>query len=135
MSKIVAQHARGIQIPVCSFLSLRESIIFNKILSFTFALFSCQCTLSQAINQMQKAQKALSNGHGKYPGDDEIAKFTGLSLAKIESANKCLRVVGSIDQKMRNCLNAKYLVCCKSYFILSLSLSHIHLFYYGILRS
>lgn len=82
MSKIVTRHARGIQIP---------------------------CTLSQAINQIQKARKALNTRYGKYADDTEIAKFTGLSLAKIESASKCLRVVGSIDQKVGDSLNAKYL--------------------------
>ncbi|KDP34138.1 hypothetical protein JCGZ_07709 [Jatropha curcas] len=82
MSKIVSRHARGIQIP---------------------------CTLSRAINQIQKARKNLSASHGKYPDDEDIAEFTGLSLAKIESASRCLRVVGSIDQKMGDCFNAKYL--------------------------
>ncbi|XVE97629.1 hypothetical protein REPUB_Repub03eG0035300 [Reevesia pubescens] len=82
ISRMVAQHARGIQVP---------------------------CTLSRAIVQIQKARKALSKSHGKYPEEDEIAKFTGLSLAKIRSANKCFRVVGSIDQKIGDCINAKYL--------------------------
>uniref|UniRef100_A0A2N9H1L4 RNA polymerase sigma-70 domain-containing protein n=1 Tax=Fagus sylvatica TaxID=28930 RepID=A0A2N9H1L4_FAGSY len=82
MSRMVAQHARGIQIPY---------------------------TLSSAINQIQKAQKSLNRGHMKYPDDDEIAKHTGLSLAKIRSASKCLRVVGSIDQKMGDCFNMKYM--------------------------
>lgn len=82
VSRIVARHARGIQVP---------------------------CTLSRAIVQIQKARKALSKSHGKYPDEDAIAKFTGLSLAKIRSANKCMRVVGSIDQKIGDCMNAKYL--------------------------
>ncbi|KAK7853858.1 rna polymerase sigma factor sigc [Quercus suber] len=82
MSRMVAQHARGIQIPY---------------------------TLCSAINQIQKAKTALNSGHKKYPDDDEIAKHTGLSLAKIRSASKCLRVVGSIDQKMGHCINIKYM--------------------------
>ncbi|KAJ9183534.1 hypothetical protein P3X46_007376 [Hevea brasiliensis] len=82
MSKIVTRHARGIQIP---------------------------CVLSRAINQIQKARKALSTSYGKHADDSEIAKFTGLSLAKIESASKCPRVVGSIDKKIGDGLNAKYL--------------------------
>ncbi|XP_050213328.1 RNA polymerase sigma factor sigC [Mercurialis annua] len=82
MSRIVSRLARGIQIP---------------------------CTLSRAINQIKKARKALSTSHGKYPDDNEIAKFTGLSLAKIESASRCLRVVGSIDQKVGESFNAKVL--------------------------
>ncbi|PPD67063.1 hypothetical protein GOBAR_DD36060 [Gossypium barbadense] len=80
--RMVARHARGIQVP---------------------------CTLSRAIVQIQKARKALSKSHGKYPEEDEIAKITGLSLSKIRSANKCFRVVGSIDQKIGDCINAKYL--------------------------
>ncbi|CAN6583326.1 unnamed protein product [Malus baccata var. baccata] len=73
MSRLVARHARGIQIPF---------------------------TLSKAINQIQKARKATYNSQMKYPDDDEIAKITGLSLARIKSASTCLRVVGSIDDKM-----------------------------------
>jgi RNA polymerase sigma factor len=42
----------------------------------------------------------LHGSHRKYPDDDEIAKHASPSLAKIKSASKCLRVVGSIDQKM-----------------------------------
>lgn len=82
ISRMVARHARGIQVP---------------------------CTLSRAIVQIQKARKALSKSHGKYPEEDEIAKITGLSLSKIRLANKCFRVVGSIDQKIGDCINAKYL--------------------------
>lgn len=81
MSRMVAQHARGIQIP---------------------------CTLSSTINKIQKARKALYRSHRKYPDDDEISKHTGLSLAKIRSASKCLRVVGSIDQKMGEYSNMQY---------------------------
>ncbi|XP_065850604.1 RNA polymerase sigma factor sigC [Euphorbia lathyris] len=80
MSKLVALHARGIQIP---------------------------CALSRAMNQIQKARKSISTSHGRYPDDKEIAECTGLSLARIESASKCLRVVGSIDQKMGECSNVK----------------------------
>lgn len=60
-------------------------------------------TLSKAISKIQKARKALDKGDGRCPDDCEIAKFSGLSLAKIESASKCLRVVGSINQT-----NAKF---------------------------
>ncbi|KAK3009000.1 hypothetical protein RJ639_013592 [Escallonia herrerae] len=81
MSDLMARHARGIRIPF---------------------------TLSKAINQIQKARKALSSRHEKYPGDGEIAKLTGLSLAKITSAGKCLRVVGSVDQKVGHFTNAKF---------------------------
>nr|AKC88689.1 sigma factor [Hypseocharis bilobata] len=66
-------------------------------------------SLSQAINQIQKAQKALMNSHGKYPDDTEIAKFTGLSLAKIASAKKCPRFVGSLDRKVGDSLKGNYL--------------------------
>ncbi|KAL3586876.1 hypothetical protein D5086_013743 [Populus alba] len=81
MLKIVERHARGIQIPYA---------------------------LSRSINKIQKARKALSNSHGRYPDDWEVAKFTGLSLAKIESAKKCLRVVASLDQKIGEGHHAKY---------------------------
>ncbi|KAJ9168264.1 hypothetical protein P3X46_019812 [Hevea brasiliensis] len=35
--------------------------------------------------------QSLRKSHGKFADDSEIAKFTGLSLAKIESASKCLK--------------------------------------------
>ncbi|KAK8602490.1 hypothetical protein V6N13_057881 [Hibiscus sabdariffa] len=81
ISRMVARHARGIQVP---------------------------CTLSRAIGQIQKARKALGKSHGKCPEEDEIAKMTGLSVSKIRLADKCFRVVGSIDQKI-GCISAKYL--------------------------
>ncbi|KAF3446708.1 hypothetical protein FNV43_RR11888 [Rhamnella rubrinervis] len=82
MSKLVARHARGIQIP---------------------------CSLSKAINQIQKARKSINTNRRKYPDDDEIAKVTGLSLAKIRSASKCLRVVGSVDHKTGDVFSGKYI--------------------------
>ncbi|PSR89323.1 RNA polymerase sigma factor sigC like [Actinidia chinensis var. chinensis] len=85
MSTWVERHSRGIRIPR---------------------------TLRKAINQIQNARKALNSSHMKYPDDEEIARFTGLSLVKITSASKCLRVVGSIDQKMGDWVNsAKFLEC------------------------
>ncbi|KAH0989883.1 hypothetical protein GBA52_001366 [Prunus armeniaca] len=82
MSRLVAQHARGVQIPF---------------------------TLSKAINQIQKARKANYNSHMKYPDDEEIAKITGLSLARIRSASTCLRVVGSVDHKMWESSDGTYM--------------------------
>ncbi|XP_031382739.1 RNA polymerase sigma factor sigC-like isoform X2 [Punica granatum] len=82
MSRMVSRHARGIRVPY---------------------------TLSSAINQIQKARKSLNYHNGKYPDDEEIAKFSGLSVAKIKSASKCLRVVGSINQKVGDCISAKYM--------------------------
>lgn len=70
-----------------------------------------QPSLSKAISQVQNAQKALSNRDGKHPDVNEIAKFTGLTTAKIISASKCLRVVGSVDQKVGDFTSAKFLVC------------------------
>ena len=69
-----------------------------------------QSSLSKAISQIQKARKALKSSHGKYPDVNEIAKFTGLSTAKIMSVSKCLRIVGSIDQKVGDSSSAKRLV-------------------------
>ncbi|KAL6207839.1 hypothetical protein ACLB2K_018792 [Fragaria x ananassa] len=82
MSRLVAQHARGIKIPN---------------------------TLSKAINRIQKARKANYNSHMKYPDDGEIAKITGLSLAKISSASRCLRVMGSVDHKIWDCSAGTYM--------------------------
>ncbi|XP_057799717.1 LOW QUALITY PROTEIN: RNA polymerase sigma factor sigC-like [Salvia miltiorrhiza] len=82
MSTLVARHARGVRIP---------------------------CTLSKAINQVHKARKSLRRSNGKYPDDCEIAKFTGLTVAKIVSASKCLRVVGSINEKIGESTSTKYM--------------------------
>lgn len=73
MSKLVSQHARGIKVPP---------------------------SLRKAMNQVQKARKALSNNHGNCADLNEIAKFTGLSAAKVMSASACLKAVGSLDQKV-----------------------------------
>ncbi|XP_022131821.1 RNA polymerase sigma factor sigC isoform X2 [Momordica charantia] len=81
MSRVVARNSRGIQIP---------------------------WSLTKAINQIQKARKALNNGSRRY-SDDDIAKATGLPLAKVRVASNCLKVVGSVDQKMGDGLNMKYM--------------------------
>ncbi|PWA61721.1 RNA polymerase sigma-70 like domain-containing protein [Artemisia annua] len=65
-------------------------------------------TMSKAISKIQKARKALDKGDGRSPDDSEISKFTGFSLAKIESATKCLRVVGSINRTVGNGIDAKF---------------------------
>ncbi|KAF4356029.1 hypothetical protein F8388_026032 [Cannabis sativa] len=82
MSRLVARHARGIKVPG---------------------------TLSKAINRIQKTRKAITNSRGKCQDDNEIAKLTGLSLDKIRSASQCLRVVGSVDQKIGESFQGKYL--------------------------
>ncbi|KAM7274992.1 hypothetical protein ACFE04_016858 [Oxalis oulophora] len=82
MSKMITQHGSEIKIP------------YN---------------LSMAMNRIKKAQKAINPGSKEYPSDDEIAMFTGLSLAKIKSARECQRVVGSIDQKIGDGFHAKYM--------------------------
>lgn len=66
--------------------------------------------LSKAVDKIQKARKTLRYGTGKYPDDDEIARLTGLSLAKIASADKCLRVVGSLDDRIGDFSSPKFLV-------------------------
>ncbi|MCL7025672.1 hypothetical protein MKW94_025100 [Papaver nudicaule] len=82
MSAYVAQNSRGIQLPV---------------------------TLARAIYQIQKARKTLHSLYGRYPDDNEIATFTGLSLRKIRLASKCPRIVGSIDQKLGDDINIKFM--------------------------
>ncbi|GAB4837155.1 hypothetical protein Ancab_002066 [Ancistrocladus abbreviatus] len=84
MSALVSRNAKGIKIPL---------------------------NLITAINRIQKARQALHKTHGKHPDDIEIAKFTGLSLNKIQSARKCLRVVGSIDQQIADWSSVKFLEC------------------------
>ncbi|XP_031117976.1 RNA polymerase sigma factor sigC-like isoform X2 [Ipomoea triloba] len=82
MSRTVAKHARGIRIPI----KLRKS-----------------------INEIQKARNALSSSHGKFLSESIIAEFTGLSTERIALANKRLRVVGSVDQKVGDCISVKFM--------------------------
>lgn len=49
--------------------------------------------MNKAISKIQKARKLM-----KYADDHEIAKMTGLSLEKVQSASHCLRVVSSMNQ-------------------------------------
>lgn len=62
------------------------------------------------MNQIKKARNFLYRTHGRYPDDDEIAKFTGLPLANIQSARQCFRVVGSIDERLGDSFGAKFMV-------------------------
>lgn len=62
------------------------------------------------MNQIYKARKTLNYQHGKYPDDELIAKYTGLTVATVKSASQCLRVVGSIDQKVADGFSAKNMV-------------------------
>lgn len=82
MSRFVEQHSRGIRIPA---------------------------SLSKSMNQIKKARNFLYRTHGRYPDDDEIAKFTGLPLANIQSARQCFRVVGSIDERLGDSFGAKFM--------------------------
>ncbi|XP_031737166.1 RNA polymerase sigma factor sigC isoform X2 [Cucumis sativus] len=81
MSRVVARNSRGIQIPR---------------------------SLTKAINQIQKARKVLNHSGRRY-SDDDIARATGLPLAKVRVASNCLKVVGSNDQKMGDGVNMKYM--------------------------
>ncbi|KAK7293872.1 hypothetical protein RJT34_16749 [Clitoria ternatea] len=82
ISSVVARYARGIVVP---------------------------WSLSRAINQIQRARKAVKNNSTRCPDDYEIAKMTGLSLDKIRSASTCVRIITSIDQKVSDCLSVGYM--------------------------
>ncbi|PIA64551.1 hypothetical protein AQUCO_00100199v1 [Aquilegia coerulea] len=82
MSSLVENHSRVIQIPV---------------------------TLSRRINKIKKARRTLYNVHGRYPDEDEIARFCGLSLAKLRLANQCPSIVGSVDQRIGDNFSPKYM--------------------------
>ncbi|KAK9683837.1 hypothetical protein RND81_10G167900 [Saponaria officinalis] len=84
MSQLISRHGRGIKVPL---------------------------TLSTAINRVKKARKILKRSRGKHPDDVEVANYTGLSLDKIKAADKCLRIIGSLDQKVGNYIDMKYLEC------------------------
>ncbi|CAM8961621.1 unnamed protein product [Rhodiola kirilowii] len=82
MSALVSRHVRGILIPT---------------------------SINRVTSQIIKARAVLEKGDRVRSTDEEIADFTGLSLTKIQSANQCLRVVGSIDKKTGENLNVKFL--------------------------
>ncbi|PIA64556.1 hypothetical protein AQUCO_00100199v1 [Aquilegia coerulea] len=68
-----------------------------------------QVTLSRRINKIKKARRTLYNVHGRYPDEDEIARFCGLSLAKLRLANQCPSIVGSVDQRIGDNFSPKYM--------------------------
>ncbi|KAJ0971404.1 hypothetical protein J5N97_019363 [Dioscorea zingiberensis] len=70
---LVERHSRGIQIPV---------------------------RLEKVISQVKNARRTMSRRNGRYIQDDEIAKFTGLSVDKVRLASKCARAVGSLDEEI-----------------------------------
>ncbi|XP_068648542.1 RNA polymerase sigma factor sigC [Aristolochia californica] len=82
ISTFLARHSRGIQM----------TRLFNN-----------------AMITTKKARKVLYNLHKRPPQDEEIAKFTGISIANIRLACKYLRVVGSIEQKVGDDTGAKFM--------------------------
>eukprot|EP00268_Persea_americana_P006793 TRINITY_DN12449_c0_g1_i4.p1 TRINITY_DN12449_c0_g1~~TRINITY_DN12449_c0_g1_i4.p1 ORF type:complete len:470 (-),score=94.04 TRINITY_DN12449_c0_g1_i4:432-1841(-) len=81
MSSLIAQHSKGIKIPV---------------------------TLNNIIDQMKKARRSLYKSNGTFLQDEELAKLAGISVASIRLANKCSRAMGSIDQKIGDCMHVKF---------------------------
>ncbi|KAJ4839311.1 hypothetical protein Tsubulata_018122 [Turnera subulata] len=98
-------HTRGIKFSTYVTYWIRKSM--SRMVEQNGSAIQIPSTLIQAKHQITKARKALRNSNGKRPNDTEIAKFTGLSLAKIKAASECLRVVGSIDQKIGDLLNVE----------------------------
>ncbi|XP_006853783.2 RNA polymerase sigma factor sigC [Amborella trichopoda] len=90
LSALVARHSRGVQIPMA---------------------------LNKVLNQTVKAKRALHQMHGRHPREVEIAEFTGLSLVNVRLANKCLRVHGSIDQRIGDNWGATYMEVTADTFI------------------
>ncbi|KAI4376284.1 hypothetical protein MLD38_014065 [Melastoma candidum] len=82
MSRMVGHNARAIRVPY---------------------------TLSGAIYRIERVRKNLNRHQNKHLNDMEIAKLTGLTVARVSSASKCLRVVGSLDQKVADCISMKYM--------------------------
>ncbi|KAG9456537.1 hypothetical protein H6P81_001045 [Aristolochia fimbriata] len=82
ISTFVAKHSRGIKMPQ----------LFNNVMITT-----------------KKAQKVLYNLHKRHSQDEELAKFTGISIANVRLACKHLRAVGSIEQKIGDATGAKFM--------------------------
>ncbi|KAK1285643.1 RNA polymerase sigma factor sigC [Acorus calamus] len=68
-----------------------------------------QIKLEKSINQIQKARRTFFKVRGRYPMDDEIAELTGLSLANVRLSSKYSRVPGSIERKIGNGMNIKFM--------------------------
>ncbi|KAK1311697.1 RNA polymerase sigma factor sigC [Acorus calamus] len=82
MSMLVARHSRGIHIPI---------------------------KLEKSIYQIQKARRTFFKVRGRYPMDNEIAELTGLSLANVRLSSKYSRFPGSIERKIGNGMNVKFM--------------------------
>jgi len=104
-----------------------SSLQFILKLNTLSLLYAMQPTLNSAVNRVQRARKDLKATLGKHPDDVELAKFTGLSLDKIKSTEKCLRMVGSIEQKVGRDTDVKFFV---SDIILEVKFSNSGSFFY-----
>lgn len=82
MLDLLAHHSKGIQIPV---------------------------TMERFIKRIQTAKRTFYDEEGRYPGDDEMAQLTGLSLANVRLARKCSRVGGSLDKEIVDGWRAKFM--------------------------
>lgn len=74
--------------------------------------------MERYIKRVQTARRNFCHEERRYPGDDEIAKLTGLSLANVRLARKCSRVAASLDKGLRDGWHAKFMVCRTTFSII-----------------
>ncbi|XP_078168344.1 RNApolymerase sigma-subunit C isoform X3 [Carex rostrata] len=54
------------------------------------------------VQKIEKAQRELHFNLGRYPSDEETAKFTGFTLAKVRLARRCSRSIRSLERPFKH---------------------------------
>lgn len=73
-----------------------DVIIFNS----SFILFKVRAECM--VQKIEKAQRELYFNLGRYPSDEETAKFTGFTLAKVRLARRCSRSIRSLEKPFKH---------------------------------
>ncbi|KAJ1687968.1 hypothetical protein LUZ63_019358 [Rhynchospora breviuscula] len=70
-------------------------------------IFRMSVRAESMVQKIEKAQRELHFSLGRYPKDEETAKFTGFPLASVRLARRCSRSVRSLDQSIGHGLRLK----------------------------
>ncbi|KAJ3701821.1 hypothetical protein LUZ61_005526 [Rhynchospora tenuis] len=63
-------------------------------------IFRMSVRAESMVQKIEKAQRELHISLGRYPKDEETAKFTGFPLSSVRLARRCSRSVRSLDQSI-----------------------------------
>ncbi|KAJ4821119.1 RNA polymerase sigma factor [Rhynchospora pubera] len=80
--------------------------IFEEI-AHNSRIFRMSVRAESMVRKIEKAQRELHFSLGRYPKDEETAKFTGFPLASVRLARRCSRSVRSLDQSVGHGLRLK----------------------------